>query len=586
MKTELYQIRKELEDRKNKIGLVGVLLNVNENEGNIISAYITTNWRTIGISYGKDLDLIPDKETERFVKTRGIKDVKLKTGEDILEHEAGHRENKVGEKYGCPHDIETHELIKDSIAKGLIKIGRQGLEHYVTNAFEDVLDNINCRRHTDFAGQTLFWNNQGLVNPEEGKFNPFYEAFVKINLILGGKIADYSLLKRFFSNSHKVKESLDKFLKELRLELTEENLVRLHEKPAFDVLFNPKDKKKRAELWARLGYSFALNLGKLLENLPQQRMFGSQEGDENSPEQNPFDREMKMPSNRQKIALDRYKECKTPAAHRDTIEQLYDFYKGISKEIKVETSHYSHSQSMPLVKFGRRFIKEDEQKFKFKGIGFKEDGVIGIKTSKHALKHPVAYKIHLHKFPKFKLALMDRSESMALSPNNDKNIGSTIYIPWGDKSKYHFALKGYFGIDNFLERQGIAQYVESSVLGFSGEEALRGKSEKLARKLLVKPKGSTSLDVSGLERELEENTLILSISDGELSLTDEEKQRFEKKIQNCDYAHIQIGDETDFSSYVKRLNIPIIYVKGDEDLSKAMVSFVSSYYKNKQGERR
>jgi len=53
MKTELYQIRKELEDRKNKIGLVGVLLNVNENEGNIISAYITTNWRTIGISYGK-----------------------------------------------------------------------------------------------------------------------------------------------------------------------------------------------------------------------------------------------------------------------------------------------------------------------------------------------------------------------------------------------------------------------------------------------------------------------------------------------------------------------------------------------------
>jgi len=586
MKSELYQIRKELEDRKNKIGLVGVLLNVNENEGNIISAHITTNWRTIEISYGKDLDLIPDKETRRFVRQRGIKDVKLKTGEDILEHEAGHRENKVGEKYGCPHDIETHELIKDSIAKGLIKIGRQGLEHYVTNAFEDILDNINCRRHTDFAGQTLFWNNQGLANPEEGKFNLFYEAFVKINLILGGKIADYSLLKRFFSNSPKVKESLDKFLKELRLEITEENLVRLHEKPGFDVLFNPKDKKKRAELWARLGYSFALNLGKLLENPPQQRMFGSQEGDENSPEQNPFDREMKIPSNRQKIALDRYAEGKAPAAHRDTIEQLYDFYKGISKEIKVETSHYTNSQSMPLVKFGRRFIKEDEQKFKFKGIGFNEDGVVGIKTSKHALEYPVAYKIHPHKFPKFKLALMDRSGSMALSPNNDKNIGSTIYIPWGDKSKYHFALKGYFGIDNFLERQGIAQYVESSVLGFSGGEALRGKSEKIARKLLVKPKGGTSLDVSGLERELEENALILSISDGELSLTDEEKQRFEKKIQNCDYAHIQLGDETDFSSYVKGLNIPVIYVKGDEDLSKAMVSFVSSYYKNKQGERR
>ena len=357
MKSELYQIRKKLEERKNKIGLIGIVLNVNEQEGNSLSAHITTDWKEIEISYGKNLDLIPDKETQTFASIRKIKDPHLKAGEDILEHEAGHRENKVGEKYGCPYDLETHELIKDSITKGLIAIGKKGLENYVTNAFEDVLDNINCRRHTDFAGQTLFWNNQGLVNEQEGKFNPFYEAFVKVNLMLGGKAADYTLLKRFFANSQEIKESANNFLNELKKESNEESLLRLHEKQGFNALFNPQDKKKRAEIWARLGYSFALNLGKLLKAPPEQRMFGSQEGDENSPEQNPFDREMKMPSNRQKIASGRYKEGKGPASHREIKEQLYDLYKSISKEIKVETSHYSQAQSMPLVRFGRRFIK-------------------------------------------------------------------------------------------------------------------------------------------------------------------------------------------------------------------------------------
>ena len=39
---------------------------------------------------------------------------------------------------------------------------------------------------------------------------------------------------------------------------------------------------------------------------------------------------------------------------------------------------------------------------------------------------------------------MDRSGSMGLSPNNTSDVGDKSFIPWGDKSKYHFGLKGYF----------------------------------------------------------------------------------------------------------------------------------------------
>ena len=361
----------------------------------------------------------------------------------------------------------------------------------------------------------------------------------------------------------------------------EQKVFALHDKPGFKQLFNNQDLQQRAELWSQLGYSFAVHLGKLLEEMPQQRMFGSAEGDENSTEQNPFDREMKMPHNRQKIAFGRYLQGKQPAAHREPQEQLYDLYKHISKEIPVETSHYSASQSMPLVKFGRRFVKEDERKFKFRGVGFTGEGDLALKTSKHDLKYPVAYKVHPHKFPKFKLALMDRSGSMALNTNNEREVGNTSFIPWGDQSKYHYALKGYFGIDNFLERQGVAPYVESCVLGFSGESVVRGKSAEVAKSLLVKPSGSTLLDISGLERELEDQALVLSLSDGDFSISEVDKERFEEKIKRSDYAHIQIGVATPFSQYLEGLGVSVIQVKGDEDLSRTMVSFVSSYYRSK-----
>ncbi len=228
---------------------------------------------------------------------------------------------------------------------------------------------------------------------------------------------------------------------------------------------------------------------------------------------------------------------------------------------------------------------------------------------------------------------MDRSGSMALNPDNGRDVGSTTSIPWGDKSKYHFALKGYFGIDNFLERQGVAPYIESCVIGFSGEKAVRGKSELVAKSLLTAPSGGTSLDVSGLERELDENALLLSISDGEVpniergayssfevkyntarqnyqeaisqhksgqiseqELAQEEstfrakeqeldrnqwKRSFEQKLAKCDMAHIQIGRQTDYSLYLQDINKPVIYVRGDNDLSKAMLSFVSSHYRQK-----
>ena len=142
-------------------------------------------------------------------------------------------------------------------------------------------------------------------------------------------------------------------------------------------------------------------------------------------------------------------------------------------------------------------------------------------------------------------------------------------------------MKGYFGIDNFFENQGVSPYITSKVLGFSGEKVLTGNSREVAQGLLVKPKGGTTLDVNVLEKELEEGALLLSISDGDIqNFSEDHRMTLKDKLSKCDYAHIQIGDDTEFSTYLRSLNVPVFKVKGDDDLSRTMIDFVSAKYRS------
>lgn len=589
MRDNLMKLQAELESKKNATGLVGTRLSVNEVPGNSMSASMSFDWKNINLSLGEELELVPDERTKAFAYTKGIVDAERKVCEDVLEHEAGHRENPARSKRGCPFTLEMHEAIKESIYKGLKNKGKEGFCDSVTNAFEDILDNVNCRTRTDFSGQTLFWNNQGLVNSKDGKYSPFYEAFVRANLALGGGVRDYTFLSRFFKGERKVADAVKGFLGDVKGALNLEHAVKIHDKPEIEKLFS-RDMDEREKLWSFLAESFAQRTAELLDKTPPEKMFGASigsgsSGKDGKDDENPFDKDMKSPANRQAIAVRRYEQGKGPAVHRDKQEQLYDLYRAISKEIPVETSHYTQAQSMPLVHFGRRMVREDEElspRAKIKGIGINDKGELSLKTTRHSIDFPVSYKVHPRKFPNLKIALMDRSGSMGLGVESESEIGSAAFIPWGDKCRYHFALKGYFGVDNFLERQGVAPYVECVALGFSGESAMRGNSRDVAKSLLESPSGGTSFDSEGLERELDSSALVLSISDGEVELDKAGARKIESKIRtgDVDFAHIQIGRETEFSLYLRNLGVPVFYVRGDEDLARTMVSFVASKYKS------
>lgn len=566
----LRDLKADLAAQKRRTGLVGVRLDVARVPGDSIRASISHDWRTMRIHLGEDLDLLPDDPSKRYARKLSIDDAVLSVATSMMTHEAGHRENPVGTRRGCPHTITMHDAIKETIHKVLEKKGYAQQLNYVTNAFEDVIDNINCRHIDDFAGQTLFWNNQGLIKASEG-YSPFYEAFVRINLTLGGRAADATLLRRFYTDTDEVSGAVRAYTQDMARMLGERSVLRLHEKDGFEHLFTSDGRER---LWCDLARSFAEATADLLKDTPSEELLVST---------NPFDEELNKPAKRQEIAYARYKQGKGPATHRDAHEQLHDLYKRISKEIRIETGTYTAAHTMPLVHFGRRYAGEDERRLRFRGIGVREDGSLGVRTTKHHLDHPISYKTHPRRFPKLKVALMDRSSSMGWAPDVSDGIGDTSFIPWGDNSRYHYALKGYFGIENFLERQGIAPYVENTVLGFSGERAVRGDARSVARSLLTSPRGGTSLDVDGLERELTEDALILSISDGDCNADAEQRQRFEKAIAGKDFAHIQIGPQTQFTSYLHKLGVPVFCVRGDDDLARIMVTFVSDYYRSQGG---
>lgn len=598
---EIEKLKQTLSEQKNKIGLVGTSLEVTGDlPGNSFSAYIQNDWKKIRMNFKEELNFVPDQETESFCAKTGINDANLKVGNDILEHECGHRENRVRTGNGCPFDVETHDRIKSGVAKALQEKGKdpsamvgsgQDLGSYVTNVFEDILDNINCRNYTDFAGQTLFWNNQGLMKSEGQKYNPFYEAFVRINLFLGKEAKSHTLLSRFFSDDKRVLPVVKGFLEDLCNQTEESSPIRFNEKKGFKKLFTTNFEKRRT-LWENLAYSFALKTADLLQETPNEQMFGSgdgSQGSQGSEDENPFDKEMKDPTVQEKIAMGRYKSEKGPSYHADVQEQLYSLYKAISRDIKIHASAFSSSQSMPLVYFGKKFAGDDK-KIKFRGIGFDSEGKLGIKTPRHHLDFPATYKKHPTQFPDLKIALMDRSISMADAPDGSGNVGNTSFIPWGDNSKYHFAAKGYFGIDNYLERQGITPFMKCSVLGLSGENAIRGRSKEVAKRLLHEPNGSyTALDVSQLERELSDSALVISLSDGQVSISSDTSS-LDAKLKKCDYAHFQMGYEKEengkiiknaYCQYVESLGKPVVYTMGDDGLSNAMVNFVSGYYQNK-----
>ena len=576
------KIERELIERKNKIGLVGanLKLKVYDETEHHVSAHINPHNWDIELSVRKGFEPIKDKRQRAYAKKKKIKAglETLLTNIGVL-HETCHWELPVNSEKGCPYDVYWHDKILTAVKEALPENKKQHTS-YVANAFEDTIINPRCREYNgDFSGQILFWDWEGLYLKEKElpNYTPFYEAFVKLNLHLFGDNVDKALLKRHYSNKEEIEKAVEKTIKDL-------NLKKISESQSTDYLFVKRN-------WSKMAETFTKNLMPLLDEAPTERLSAySQDGENgsNSKEKsgNGIEQKTKKREGKEEIAFGRYSSNEPLSTNITNYEQLDAIYKRLARAIPVKVEAITKKQSLKITPLNYRKFdhdKDDPSRIKVSKLILGSDGIDFAYEDK-PLVIDARYKIQRRSFPDFKLIVLDNSGSMKQDPKNGDNIGKTSAIPWGDNSKYHYALLGFYGVENFLQRQGVAQYINHGLSLFSSQtrfaESNFFKLDELKRKALSPDWGRTHLDAKVLTTALKgRESFVLSISDGEIENWSSEKTSFESLARNNYFAHIQIGDKTDFTKDLESWQCPVFYVTNGQDLSKLMVDITKDTYR-------
>ena len=565
----------KLNRTKNRIGLVSGSLKIHEYDDaeENVSAHINPHNWSIELTLKKGYNPIQDKRQKAYARKKKINDGKEQLLEDILHHELGHWELPFNSGYGCPFDTYHSDLIEEAVKQALPK-DKQEHSHYVANAFADLLVNTRAKEFTgNFSGQVLFFDEQGVKMQGKG-YTPFYEAFVKLNMVMWGDKIDNALVKRHFQNPKEVENAVKKVMESFNLEGRVEDTA---------VLFN-----KGA--WPRMARDFASAMAPLLEVQPQEQLspyHGQQEGAgsrRRQPAENGVEEKAGTKQGKEEIAYGRYKANQKLSPNIESHEQLDSLYRRLARAIPVQVEAMTREQSMAISPLNfRPFDPEtdDIRKAKPTKLYSGENGIT-FGYERTPLVITARSKVQRRSFPDFKMVVLDNSGSMEQGING--NQGNTTYIPWGDNSKYHYALLGFYGIEQFLQAQGIAQYIGHGLSLFSSRTRYQESDfqdiQKL-RKLALSPEfGSTRINAGALLKALRgRESFVLSISDGEIENWSSAKEEFEKLAKENYFAHVQIGSENQFTRDLKAGGFPVCYVRSGDELSRLMVNIASDTYK-------
>lgn len=574
----IQKLKQKLNQEKNKIGLVGSTVNIREydNSDNDVSVHINPKGWNVEISVKKDFNPINDLMTSLYAKAKKIDDGLETLLTDVSMHEFAHWELPFGTEKGCPYDAYWQDKIMESVKNALPK-DKQSQASYVANAFEDMIINPRCKEFKgDFSGQVLFWNNEGKRCKSKGQdsYTPFYEAFVKLNMHLFGDKYDKLLLKEHYSNSKKVDDAVKKCIQDLRLQ---ENIQDT------STLFNKED-------WIKMASIFAKNTADLLEQKPSERLSTFDSGNGNSGQEekpgNGVEEKAGTGNGKEEISYGRYSGNEKQSSNLTSYEQLDSLYKKLARPLVVKAEAMTRENSLNISPLNfRQFDEErdDINRIKLSKLFITDKGLHFAYPNQKLTIHAKS-KVQKRNFPDFKMIVLDNSGSMKLAPDNSENIGKTSFIPWGDNSKYHYALLGFYGIENFLQAQGIAQYIRHGLSLFS--DTTRYKESDFTnidsvRKIALSPEfKNTYLDAKVLLNALKgRESFVLSLSDGEIGNWDSEKGNFEELAKNNHFAHIQIGSQTRFTQDLESFGVPVFYVNSGQDLSKLMVDATKNTYK-------
>jgi len=582
---KIKQLERKLNEAKNKFGLVGAkpakVQEFDDADYNISASINPYDWG-IQVTLKTGYNPIQDIRQQVYARLKKIEDglekvvIQLGSG-----HEVAHWELPFGSEKGCPFNTYNHDKIVEAVKNSLPEDKKQHAD-YVANLFEDTIINPRVKEYFgDFSGHVLFWDWEGLrTEKQTGQkgFTPLYEAFVKVNMHLFGDRIDKVFLKRHYTKNEKVEKVVERIVENCNFSENIQDTT-----PLFD-----------KSQWSIIAENYAKAISDLLDEMPKERLSAydsgqnkNSEGQEGRQQKqqagNGVEQKVQTKEGKEEIAYGRYSNREGQSPNIESFEQLDALYQRLAKDIPVKVEAITRENSMEISPLNYRafdYEKDNPLKIKTSKFFFNEDG-FNFAYPNQPLTINYNQKIQRKSFPDFKMVLIDNSGSMKEGLNGDN--GNTNFIPFGDKSKYHFALLGYYGIENFLQKQGIAPYINHGVSLFSNKTRFKkGNYNDLikTRKLLFEPNWSvTNLDAKILKDALDgEQSFFLSISDGAISNWSSEKLKIKKLVEQNYYAHVQLGSETEMTRDLKSWGMPVFYVNSGEDLSKLMVDITKNAY--------
>lgn len=261
-------------------------------------------------------------------------------------------------------------------------------------------------------------------------------------------------------------------------------------------------------------------------------------------------------------------------------EKLDSLYNDMAPQIHIRTDLRKKGLSLPVAEYS--YENYDPQRHKISRVNFRRMKPDPHTPFKNKLGRAVNFQVpqHYHymnipcgigkrSFPDICL-MIDTSGSM-------RNGGYHTGIPWGEKSGYHYALLGLYGIVKYLNTAGIACSVMWNVINFSDLTRASGwktyqEISELKKHALTPQFGGTEIDIEVVREQLQhEPCMVIILSDGEIYNWEKIKGEMEDIIQPHYTCFIQIRKETRVGKDMQDFGAVVSTVKKKEDVAELMV---------------
>ena len=521
-----------------------------------LEAFITLETKEMTLRFNPDFNPA-DKKIKHFCGIKKIEHPLKACVCDAAGHECGHIHLKDGTS--CPGSVEEHEeYFFAPIHEVLNKKGKGGAVSDLSNLVEDIIDNTLVRKHQSNKGLVIFYDNEARTN--KGKWDKAFEVYMRVQVYCWGDIKDKQLLRRNFTNDENVIKATKNIIQRLGLQRGQ----------SYDFLADKNN-------WKKISTVIAEELVDLITLSMRIPMCGFGKA---------MNGAMRDPTNRQKFAIKRYKNNETPPTYMKKEEPLDHVYSFLAKQIPLKVETLSRQESFPVVPVQHiHFIPE---KHRLEDINWNKPvivkdspfgGFVNFKVPEQFYELPLAITLGRTGFPSIKFGLIDCSPSMMYGIPDINDAGNKDYIPWGNKSRYHYACKSWYGIVEFLARTGILPNVEVSAGVFSDNTRI-GKGLDNAKKALLNPTGcSTNLDIDKVEQMFAgQKSIFFTISDGEIQNWETIKREFIRLAREHYYFHLQIGPHSIATRSLQNAGLPVYTVNTGEELERLAIDLTRETY--------